>query len=228
MFEIAIFDWDGTLANTKKVIVASFQRALKEINCNPNDKLIERLIGIGSAQTFRKILEIENIIFNEALIESLVRNKVKNSIELSGEIAGITIIDDYAHHPTEIRATLNAARNRFPGRPLWAIWQPHTYSRTEVLFEEYLNAFEEADHVLVTEIFASREPVNEEFSSLQVVQSMSHPDVHFLATNDQVSTYLISNLQEGDVLLVLSAGDAYQISERVIGSLSRNGNSEHG
>ena len=86
MFEIAIFDWDGTLANTKKVIVASFQRALKEINCNPNDKLIERLIGIGSAQTFREILEIENIIFNEALIESLVENKVKNSIELSGEI----------------------------------------------------------------------------------------------------------------------------------------------
>lgn len=148
--------------------------------------------------------------------------------DLSGEIAGITVIDDYAHHPSEIRATLNAARNRYPGRPLWAVWQPHTYSRTEKLFEEYLSAFEEADHVLVTEIFASREPVNEEFSSLKVVQSMSHPDVHFLATNDQVSTYLISNLQEGDVLLVLSAGDAYQISERVIDSLSKNGNSEHG
>jgi UDP-N-acetylmuramate-alanine ligase len=57
---------------------------------------------------------------------------------------------------------------------------------------------------------------------------MSHPDVHFLATNDQVSTYLISNLQEGDVLLILSAGDAYQISERVVDSLSKNGNAEHG
>ncbi len=146
--------------------------------------------------------------------------------DLRGEVSGITVIDDYAHHPTEIRATLNAARNRFPGRPLWAVWQPHTYSRTETLFEEYLNAFEEADHVLVTEIFASREPVNNEFSSLKVVQAMNHPDVHFLATNDQVSTYLVGNLQEGDVLLVLSAGDAYQISENVIGSLSKNGNSE--
>lgn len=148
--------------------------------------------------------------------------------ELRGEIAGIAVIDDYAHHPTEIRATLNAARNRFPGRPLWAVWQPHTYSRTETLFNEYLKAFSEADHVLVTEIFPSREPINTEFSSQEVVKSMNHPDVHFLASNDQVSTYLVSNLQRGDVLLVLSAGDAYQISEKVIDSLSENGNANSG
>ncbi len=148
--------------------------------------------------------------------------------ELRGEIAGIAVIDDYAHHPTEIRATLNAARNRFPGRPLWAVWQPHTYSRTEKLFDEYLEAFSDADHVLVTEIFASREPINTDFSSLKVVQSMNHPDVHFLASNDQVSTYLVSNLQAGDVLLVLSAGDAYQISEKVIDSLSENGSANRG
>jgi beta-phosphoglucomutase len=86
MFDAAIFDWDGTLANTKKVIVASFQRALSEINCNTNDKLIERLIGIGSAETFKEILRFKNTNFDDALIEFLVRKKVQNSIELSSEI----------------------------------------------------------------------------------------------------------------------------------------------
>jgi len=148
--------------------------------------------------------------------------------ELRGEISGIAVIDDYAHHPTEIKATLAAARNRYPDRELWAVWQPHTYSRTEVLFNEYLTAFREADHVLVTEIFASREPINQEFSSLKVVQSMDHPDVHFLSDNNQVTDFLVRNLKRGDVLMVLSAGDADQISENVINLLSVNGNANNG
>lgn len=86
MFEAAIFDWDGTLANTKKAIVASFQKALSEINCNTSNKLIERLIGIGSAETFKEILKIENVSFDKVLIESLVRKKVQTSIELSEEV----------------------------------------------------------------------------------------------------------------------------------------------
>lgn len=86
MFEAAIFDWDGTLANTKKVIVTSFQRALNEINSNPKKTLIERLIGIGSAQTFIEILKSEKKVFDDKLIESLVRDKVKISLELSDEV----------------------------------------------------------------------------------------------------------------------------------------------
>ena len=144
--------------------------------------------------------------------------------EVLGEVSGITVVDDYAHHPTEIKATLTAARNRYPGRELWAVWQPHTYSRTETLFDQYLTAFRDADHVLVTEVFASREPEKPDFSALQVVDSMTHPDARFLGSNTQVANYLVSNLQSGDVLLVLSAGDANQISAEVIGKLSMNGN----
>ena len=144
--------------------------------------------------------------------------------EILAEVSGIAVIDDYAHHPTEIRATLGAARNRYPDRELWAVWQPHTYSRTETLFDEYLTAFSEADHVLVTEVYASREPVRDDFSALQVVQSMQHPDASFLASNTQVADYLIANLNPGDVVLVLSAGDANQISAQVVEKLSLNGN----
>jgi len=144
--------------------------------------------------------------------------------EILAEVSGIAVIDDYAHHPTEIRATLGAARNRYPDRELWAVWQPHTYSRTETLFDEYLTAFSEADHVLVTEVYASREPVRDDFSALQVVESMQHPDASFLASNTQVADYLIANLNPGDVVLVLSAGDANQISAQVVEKLSLNGN----
>lgn len=152
----------------------------------------------------------------------------RRRFELRAEVAGIAIIDDYAHHPTEIRMTLGAARNRYPGRQLWAVWQPHTYSRTKSLFEDYLTAFQQADHVLVTEVFASREPVNTNFSSRQLVLSMDHPDVHFIANNGEVAEYLVNHLHAGDVLLVLSAGDAYQISEKVVDLLSVNGNKNYG
>jgi UDP-N-acetylmuramate--alanine ligase len=146
--------------------------------------------------------------------------------EVQGEVSGIAVIDDYAHHPTEIQATLEAARNRYPDRELWAVWQPHTYSRTETLFDEYLTAFSEADHVLVTEIFASRESIRDDFSALQVVQAMKHKDASFIATKVQVVDHLLANLKSGDVVLVLSAGDANQISAQVVEKLSLNGNDE--
>jgi len=147
--------------------------------------------------------------------------------ELLGEISGIAVIDDYAHHPTEIQATLAAARNRYPDSRLWAVWQPHTYSRTRALLDEFITSFSDADHVLVTEIYASREPVDADFSAQQVVQAMEHPDVRFLPSNRQVTDFLVTNLKKGDVLMVLSAGDANQISKEVIESISRNGNSNN-
>jgi UDP-N-acetylmuramate--alanine ligase len=147
--------------------------------------------------------------------------------ELRGEISEIILIDDYAHHPTEIKATLAAARTQYPDRILWVVWQPHTYSRTEALFKDYLTAFQEADHIVVTEIYASREPFNQEFSSLQVVKAMDHPDVRFLATNLQVTNYLVKHLQRGDVVLVLSAGDANQIINNLIDLLPVSGNRGH-
>lgn len=142
--------------------------------------------------------------------------------ELRGEAGGVTVIDDYAHHPSQIRATLAAARDRFPGRPLWAVWQPHTYSRTRALLEDYAAAFSDADHVLVTEVYAAREPEPADgFGALQVLAAMQHPDAHFTPKNSQAVTRLLDRLQPGDVLLVLSAGDGDVIGERVLEALKR-------
>ena len=138
--------------------------------------------------------------------------------DIIGEAMGVTVIDDYAHHPTEIAATLTAARSRFPGRRIWVVWQPHTYTRTRTLMAEYFNAFSAADRVVVTEIYAARERENV-FSAKVVVDQMVHPAVTFIPTLKAVTAHLLENLKSGDVLMVLSAGDADQVSADVLAGL---------
>jgi UDP-N-acetylmuramate--alanine ligase len=147
-------------------------------------------------------------------------NGTSRRFDILGEVNQITIIDDYAHHPTEIQATLQAARSRYPGRKIWAIWQPHTFSRTKILFEEFTNSFTQADHVIISQIYASREK-DEGFSSSQVVTAMQHPDTRYIASLNAISDYLVENLSSGDVMLVFSAGDATQISKDVFSRLTQ-------
>ncbi len=142
-------------------------------------------------------------------------NGTGRRFEIRGERNGVTIIDDYAHHPTEIRATLAGAKMRYPDRRIWAVWQPHTYSRTQMLFFEFSRAFESADEVLVTEIYASREP-KQDFSSAEVVSAMPHPSARYSGSLDETKDYLLKNLRAGDVVIVLSAGDADQISSGLL------------
>ena len=138
--------------------------------------------------------------------------------ELRGEVNGICIFDDYAHHPTEIRATLAGARARFPQARIWAVWQPHTYSRTKTLFLDFARAFKDANEVIVTEVYAAREP-EEEFTSAEIVSAMPHLSARYIKTLPEVTDYLLANLGPGDVVLVLSAGDADQVSTDVLKGL---------
>jgi UDP-N-acetylmuramate--alanine ligase len=139
--------------------------------------------------------------------------------EVLGEANDITVINDYGHHPTEIKATLAGARARYPERRIWAVWQPHTYSRTQTLFEHFVSAFGDADEVLVTEVYASRE-AKQDFTSAMVVSSMRHPSAHFTAELKDTTKYLLDHLRPGDVLIVFSAGDADQVSANVLAGLS--------
>jgi UDP-N-acetylmuramate--alanine ligase len=140
--------------------------------------------------------------------------------EIKGEQNGILVVDDYAHHPTEIRATLAAARARYPARRLWAVWQPHTYSRTRALFAGFVQAFGDADETIILEIYAAREPM-QEFSSERVVEAISRSTVRFIPTLEAATDYLLRHLKEDDVLIVLSAGDADQIGVDVLAGLKK-------
>jgi UDP-N-acetylmuramate--alanine ligase len=138
--------------------------------------------------------------------------------EVRGEPKGVLLVDDYAHHPTEIRATLAGAKARYPGRRVWAVWQPHTYSRTQTLLYEFSRAFSDADEVLVTEVYASRE-AKQDFSSAEVVSSMPHSSARYGGSLADTKRYLLEHLKFGDVVIVLSAGDADQITADLLKEL---------
>ena len=140
--------------------------------------------------------------------------------EIIGVANGVTIIDDYGHHPTEIMATLASARLRFPGQKLWVVWQPHTYSRTQTLLNDFIAAFKDCDHVILTEIYRSREKARE-FSSAEVVRLMEHPDARFIPDFSSIVDDLYQKLKPGDVLIVFSAGDANQICTKLLARLQK-------
>jgi UDP-N-acetylmuramate--alanine ligase len=148
---------------------------------------------------------------------------VGRRFEIKGEVGGVIVVDDYAHHPTEIRATLQAARERFPQRALWAVWQPHTFSRTKTLLAEFAQAFGVADHVVVLPIYASRETNTLGVRSADVIAAMKHPDARSAASLDEALVWLGTEVRPGDVVLTLGAGDGYRVGEWLVEVL-RNGN----
>jgi len=141
---------------------------------------------------------------------------VQRRFEVKGEVNGIIVIDDYAHHPTQIRATLRAARERYPQRTSWAVFQPHTYSRTKALLGEFAASFADADHVVVTDIYAAREDDDLGVSAADIVARMKHPDVRYIPGLDEAADYLLDHLKSGDVLITLGAGDGYKVGEEVL------------
>jgi len=141
---------------------------------------------------------------------------VERRFQLKGNVAGLTIIDDYAHHPTEIRATLAAARARFPQQPVWVLFQPHTFSRTRLLLADFAQAFGHADHVIITDIFPAREKDDGRVSSRDIVSHMQHPDARYIGDLAAAADFLVENLAAPAVLLTLGAGDGYRVGEMVL------------
>ena len=144
---------------------------------------------------------------------------VGRRFQISGEVGGVTIIDDYAHHPTEIKATLSAARQRFPHRRIWAIWQPHTFSRTKLMLAEFAESFGEADRVLALDIYRSRETDNLGISTADVIEVMDHPKAVHIAEIEDAAVYLLDRIRPDDVVLTLGAGDGNLVGEKLLTAL---------
>ncbi|MGD1995330.1 MAG: UDP-N-acetylmuramate--L-alanine ligase [Anaerolineae bacterium] len=150
---------------------------------------------------------------------------VGRRFEVKGEADGVTVVDDYAHHPTELRATLAASRERFPGQPLWAVWQPHTYSRTRALLGGFAQAFDQADHVVVLPIYPAREHDTLGISSADAVAAIQHPDVRLVDSMEEAVVVLGTEVQSGGVVVTLGAGDGHLVGEWLLVALSGgNGN----
>lgn len=143
----------------------------------------------------------------------------RRRFDIKGEFKGVLVIDDYAHHPTEIRATLEAARERFGSRKIACIFQPHTYSRTKLLLEEFATCFESADEVVIVDIYAARERDTGEISSADLARAIRHPKVQYIGDLRKAVRTEMERLRPGDVLMALGAGDIDKITSEVLAEI---------
>ena len=144
---------------------------------------------------------------------------VQRRLEVKGTSRGVTVVDDYGHHPTEIRLTLQAARQCWPDSRIVVVFQPHRYSRVAALFDDFTRAFYEADSVLVLPIYSAGEAPIESIdgqSLCEEIREHGHKDVVFRDGHDAAVSHLKETLREGDVLLTLGAGDVWQVGEKLL------------
>jgi UDP-N-acetylmuramate--alanine ligase len=144
---------------------------------------------------------------------------VERRFELRGQVQGVTVIDDYAHHPTEIQTTLAAAKQRYPGQRIWAVWQPHTYSRVKAMLAEFATCFGHADGVVVLDIYRSRERDTLGLTPEGVAKKVKHPNVQYGGALAQATALLLGQVQANDVVITLNAGDARVMGDWLLDGL---------
>lgn len=154
----------------------------------------------------------------ETMVETLrTFTGTHRRFEQKGRFNGASVVDDYAHHPTEIKATLAAAQS-IAQRKLVVAFQPHTYSRTKTLLQEFAHAFGDADEVIVTDIYASREKDTLGISSVDLVAKMQgiHPNARHIGGLEEAASYLSKHLKPGDLLITMGAGDIHRVGESLL------------
>jgi len=147
---------------------------------------------------------------------------VQRRLEIKGDVNGITVVDDYGHHPTEIKTTLEAIEKCWPDTRKVVVFQPHRYSRTQALFDDFTRSFYQCDVLLVLPIYAAGEQRIEGLSGFELceeIKAHGHKEVFWAADADKALAYLKDNLKPGDLLLTLGAGDVWQVGERLLKAL---------
>ena len=137
--------------------------------------------------------------------------------EYKGSLGDVTVIDDYAHHPTEIRATLSAAKD-YPHDELWVIFQPHTYTRTKAFLPEFAKALEQANHIVLADIYAAREVDTGEVSSKDVMKLLQEDgqDVHYFPSFEEIKDFVKAHVKGHDLLITMGAGNVVEIGEELL------------
>ena len=142
----------------------------------------------------------------------------KRRFELKGKVNGITVIDDYAHHPTEIEATLHAAKN-YPHGRLICVFQPHTYSRTKAFLKDFAKALSLADIVVLADIYAAREKNTIGISSTAILDELKAigTESYYFPSFCEIEDFLLENCVNNDLLITMGAGDIYTVGEHLLG-----------
>lgn len=138
--------------------------------------------------------------------------------EYKGTVGGVKIVDDYAHHPTEITATLSVAKS-YTDKTLWCVFQPHTYSRTRRFLKDFAKALSLADKIVLADIYASREKNPGDISSRDLAKELEKlgKEVYYFPSFDEIENFLLENCINGDLLITMGAGDIVTVGESLLG-----------
>lgn len=155
--------------------------------------------------------------FDQAAAGLCAFHGTERRFQYKGQKNGVTVIDDYAHHPTEIRATLTTAAH-CPHRELWCVFQPHTYTRTRAFLKEFAQALSLADHVVLADIYAAREQNTIGISSLDLLEELKKTgmDCCYLPSFEEIEKFLSKKCMHGDLLITMGAGDVLKIGENLL------------
>ncbi len=164
-----------------------------------------------------------NIPVEDAIKGVLNYHGVGRRLEFKGEVDGIRVIDDYAHHPTEIASTLHALKPTVKNR-LICIFQPHTYTRTKLLLDSFSHSFKESDMTIIADIYAAREKDYGDIHSKTLVEAVkaNHDQAIYIGEQDEILDYIKEKSRPGDVILTMGAGDIFRVGERFLEDAEKN------
>ena len=150
---------------------------------------------------------------------------IARRFEFKGEEKGVLVFDDYAHHPTALKETLQAAREKFPDKKTWLVFQPHLFTRTKVLFDEFVSVFEKlpAEEVVLVDVFAAREKDTGEVSSEDLAKAVKSKKIKYIPDWRDAATYVVDKISVGDVVISMGAGDIYKFPEVFLSKLKGKG-----
>jgi UDP-N-acetylmuramate--alanine ligase len=142
---------------------------------------------------------------------------VRRRFEVKGQVGGVLVVDDYAHHPVAIRNTLATVKNQYAGR-VWCVFQPHLYTRTRHLLSEFSQAFNDADVLILADIYAAREKNPGDISSQTLANETKkyHQDVRYVGDLDRIKDYLLKETRPGDLVMTMGAGDIFKVGEEFL------------
>ncbi len=162
------------------------------------------LLNAAMAANLARKLQVPELVIAKALKEF---NGVWRRFEYCGTSCGALVYDDYAHHPSEIMATLQAAREKHPEARIVAVFQPHQYSRTAALFDDFAESFEDADEVIIADIYEARDTAEVKAAVSAEKLAEAIPEAQHISGMEKIAHYLLDTLNEGDMVLVMGAGN---------------------
>ena len=189
----------------------------------PGDHNVQNSLAVLAVCDYLKVP------FDKAAKALAAFDGIQRRFTVRGQVAGVTVIDDFGHHPTEVRATLKGARSGFPGRKIIAAFQPHRWSRTKDQFQEFARSFYDADKVVICDVFSAGEEKIEGYDSEALVREIKHAghsDVTYIPNRKDVAAALAPDLQAGDIVITLGAGDIQLSCNELIEILEKRGPAE--